>query len=171
MHKDADSHEVVKSLKVVYKGLFDISDLYKEIKSWLDHKGYGDENSDFKEETYVERLKGDSKQIEVKWICEKEASDYSKNKITITFFVVGLSDAETDWKGKKIKTNQGEIEINISSELITNASGKWDPNSLMKKIYEKLIVKDRIQNEMIELYKDTYKLQDTIKTFLELRQF
>ncbi|MBU2406982.1 MAG: hypothetical protein KKA26_03270, partial [Nanoarchaeota archaeon] len=148
MHKDADSKEVVKSLKVVYKGFFDMSELYKEVKSWLDNKGYGDENEDFKEETYVERLKGESKQIEVKWICEKEASDYSKNQITITFFAVGLSEAEADWKGKKIKTNQGEIEINLSSNLITNASGKWDPNSLMKKMYEKLVVKDRIQNEM-----------------------
>jgi len=171
MHKDADSHNVVKGLKVVYKGLFDMSDLYKEIKSWLDNKNYGDENSDFKEETYVERLKGDSKQIEVKWICEKDASDYSKNQIIITFFAVGLSEAEIDWKGKKIKTNQGEIEINISSNLITNAAGKWDQKSLMKRMYEKMIVKDRIQDEMIELYNDTYSLQDTIKSFLELRQF
>ena len=171
MHKDADSHEVVKGLKVVYKGLFDMSDLYKEIKFWLDNKNYGDENSDFKEETYVERLKGESKQIEVKWICEKEASDYSKNQITITFFVVGLSEAETDWKGKKIKTNQGEIEINISSNLITNASGKWENGSLMKKMYEKMIIKDRLEDEKIDLYNNTYKLHDTIKSFLELRQF
>ena len=170
MHKNAESAEVVKNLKVVYKGLFDISGLYKEIKIWLTNKKYGDHEKDFKEESYVERLKGDSKQIEIKWIGEKGLSDYSKGQITLTFFIVGLQDAETEWQGKKIKTNQGEIEIQISSSLIKNASGKWNPG-VMKKLYEKLVIQDRIENEMIELYEDTYSLHDVIKTFLELRKF
>ena len=168
MHKDADSLQVIKSLKIAFKGIFDMTDLYKQMKFWLNNKNYGDENKDFKENVYVERLKGDSKQIEIKWITEKKVSDYFKNQIVITFFVVGLKDSETDWKGRKVKTNQGDIEINLSANLITNANGRWNNKSLMKRFYDRFVVKDRIENYKIELYKDTYDLQNLIKSILEL---
>jgi len=171
MHKDADSIQVIKSLKIAFKGIFDMTDLYKQMKFWLNGKGYGDETKDFKENVYVERIKGDSKQIEIKWISEKKVSDYFRNQIVITFFVLGLKDAEADWKRKKIKMDQGDIELNLSSNLITNANGKWNNKSFMKRFYERFVVKDRTEGYKIELYKDTYDLHNLIKSIFELRKF
>ena len=164
------TEKIVPKLKISHKGLFDFTDLYEEIKRWLMHSGYGDESKNFHEKKYLERIKGDSKQIEIKWIAEKGISDYFKNQIIVTFLVIAMKDAETEWRGKKIKTNYADIEIELSANLITNANGKWDANSFMKRFYERYIVRDRAEDYKIDLYDDTYKLQNLIKAIFELRK-
>ena len=57
---------VVPKLKIAHKGIFDLGDLYANIKGWLDYNGYGDEEKNFQEVSYTERIKGESKQIESK---------------------------------------------------------------------------------------------------------
>ena len=67
-----------------------MDELYKSIKYWLDFNGYGDERKSFKEERYVERSKGDSKQLEIGWKAEKQVSDYFSYVIELSYFVIGL---------------------------------------------------------------------------------
>ena len=57
MFEGAESINVVPDLKIDWKGIFDFSDLYKKIKIWLLYEGYGDENENFIEAKYIERIK------------------------------------------------------------------------------------------------------------------
>ncbi len=171
MYKDADKNKVCSGLKLKWKGIFDFDDLYQKMKFWLDFYGFGDENSSFKEEKYVQRLKGDSKQIEIRWKGEKIINDYFSYVITITFFALGLKDIKVEEDGKQIGKNTGEIEMRFSAHLVTNRQGKWKKDGLMKKIYESYIIKDRIEQNTIDLYEMTYNFRDEIKAMLDLHRF
>ncbi len=72
MEKGADPIPVIKEQKVVYKGVFDMTDLYKTMFYWLRNKGYGGIDNNFKETIFAQRIKGDTKKLEIGWIAEKE---------------------------------------------------------------------------------------------------
>jgi len=149
---------VVPKLKLRHKGIFNLGDLLKNIKDWLVYNGYGDEEKSFQEASYTERIKGETKQIESKWIAQKEVNDYFANVIEITFVIIGLADAEIDAQGRKIKTNTGEVEITIKADLIKDKKESWGP--FMRQLYENIVIKDRIGAYKTALYGKAYELHD-----------
>ena len=171
MHPDAEKVNIASGLKLKWAGTLDMGDFYKKMKVWLESNGYGDENKNFKEVKYVERVGPGGKQIEVKWLGEKNVSDYFSYLITITFFITRLRDVEVPFNGKKIKMNQAGIEIKFSADMIKNRTGRWDKNSIMKKLYEKFVIKDRMDNYQLELYQKIYSFHDEVKTYLDLHKF
>ena len=171
MHPDADKISIASGLKVKYRGVFDLDDFYKKLKIWLETEGYGDENKNFKEAKYIESIKPYGKNIDIKWIAEKNKSDYFSYYMTITFRIIGLQDIEVPYENKKIKSNKGEIDVKLSADLITNRQGKWSKNSFIKNIYEKAIINKRIEEYKLDVYKIAYKLHDEIKMYLNLPRY
>ena len=171
MFTNSDTKTVCSSLKLRWKGIFDFDTLYKEMKRFLEVNGLGDENSNFVEEKYAERIKGDSKQLEIRWKGERIVNDYFSYTIEITFLVLDLKAIKVKKDDEEIGTNTGDIEMRFSANLVLNRMGRWKPDGLMKKLYDKYIIKDRIEQHMIELYKLVYRLRDDIKARLELHRF
>src|SRR3989344_3244399 len=95
------SISITEGIKIKWKGIFNFNDFYKQYKKWLEFQGYGDEKSTFHETQYAERIKGESKQIEAKWIAQRNRGDYFAYKITVKFIVVGLQDIQIDVGGKQ----------------------------------------------------------------------
>ncbi len=166
MHKEADAITIVPGINLNWKGVFDLGDMYRQLKWWFDYEGFGDETKNFKEVKYVERIKPIGKQYEIRWICEKNVSDYFAYQIEITMLIFGVKDAEVNVGSKKVKIDRGEIDMRISSRLIRNRSGKWKKESFLKKIYDSFIVKDRIDGYKQDIYEKTYKFQDEVKKYL-----
>jgi len=158
----------VMSTAIKHKGIFSLDELYKAIKAWLNFEGYGDEKKTFKEELYVERIKGDSKQIEIRWKAEKFAGEYFSYLMRLTYLVVGLQDVELEVEGKKIGSQKLELELRLDASLIRNRQNKFK-NNFIKNIYEKYIIKERIGAHEEAIYKKAYGLANEIKRFLELR--
>ena len=150
------------------KGVFDMKELYKVMKRWLDMQGYGDETKNFKEELYVERIKGDAKQLEVRWRAEKMAGDYFSNIITIKILVLAMKNVEIEIEGKKIPTYKSELRIDIKSVLVKDRQGKFK-SDFFRKIYENTLVRDRLDNYWGYFYGKTNSFINEIKTYLELR--
>lgn len=159
----------VVSTKIKDKGIFDMNELYKVVKRWLDFHQYGDESKTFKEELYVERIKGDSKQIEVRWKAERFSSDYFSNVVTITFLILGLKEVEIELDNKKIPTQKAELELRINAKLVKDRQDKWKSDTL-RKIYDNTIVSKRIDEYWVKLYNEINGLINEIKAFLELRR-
>jgi hypothetical protein len=162
---------VSKGLKIKWKGPFDMTELYKTIKYWLDFNGYGDEKKSFREEKYVERIKGEAKQVEIKWSGEKEISKYFSYVIEITYFIIGLKKTKITKDGKEYETDKADLELRLSASIITDKKNKFKDKELLKKFYDKFIIKDRIEGKKIELYQKIYSLHDEIKGFLELHKY
>jgi len=171
MHKDADEVKIVSGLKLKWNGVFNLSDLYQKTKMWLDYEGYGDEKKNFKEERYIERVKPGGKQLEIVWKGEKNLSDYFSNVIQVNFQFLGLNDIEMQQDGKKKKMQKANVTIEFNASLIKNRQGKWPRDSLMKKIYEKFVVRKRIEGYSIDFYNQIYSFHNEVKTYLNLSEF
>ena len=171
MHKDADEVKVVSHLKLEWSGVFSLSDLYNKMKAWLEYEGYGNEKKSFKEERYVEKIKPGGKQIDITWKGEKNVSDYFSNMIQINFRILGLQDVEIQTDGKKRKMQKGAVTLYFDASFIKNRSGKWKKNSAMKKIYERFIVKKRIDDYIVDFYNQIYSFHNEVKTYLEVSEF
>jgi hypothetical protein len=163
----SESVQIANKLKIYEKGIFDLNELYKLIKSWLAIEGYGDEEKTFREVSYVERFKAIGKQIEAKWKAEKLVNDYISYAMTITFNIIGLNEIEIEQQGRKVKMHKGTITIRISSELILDRQNKWK-SDFFRKLYENFIIKDRIEAHKINLYNKTYSLHDEIKAYFQM---
>ena len=157
--------------KVMYKGVFDLELLYSKLRDWLLREGYSDPIEDG-EKKYSEKIKPNGKQIEIVWESSKgEEQGYFKTVIKIDFYVKGLNEVEVERDGKNIKLDNAEIDLNFSSSVIRNQDDSWNENGLFFKIYERYIIKDKIEHFKIECYKDTTDLIDEAKNFLNLYSF
>ena len=160
--------KITPELTVKSKGILLFDELYKKMKLWLDYQGFGDEQTTFKEERFVQRLMGDSKQLEIRWRAEKMETDYVSYVITVTFFVMGLKEVEVEREGRKMKMNTGEADLRINTMLRTNKNKKFKNGSFLLNIYENYFMKDEIEQHKIELYKKVYSFVDEIKGLLEI---
>ncbi len=160
-----------KSIKMKFSGIFDFADLYRKMKYWLDFNGYGDETKNFKEIKYVERIKPEGKQLEIAWEARKPINDYLVNVLEVTFFIVGLQKVEIERDGKKIGTNKGDIEFRFSGYLLVNANDGYKDDYFVNRIYKNYIIKDRIEQYMIDLYNKLYSFIDEVKGYLDLQKF
>ena len=157
----------VAKMKTKGKGVFDMGELYQNMKFWLDFQGYGDHEKTFKEEKYVERIKGDSKQIEIRWRAEKEVNEYVSYVINVSFFILGLKSAEIEKDGKKIGTQKGEVEMRFGADVILDRKGTWNP--FFRSIYNKFIIPERIDAHKTELYDKVYTFYNEVKSYLDIR--
>ncbi|MBT3416853.1 hypothetical protein HON86_03095 [Candidatus Woesearchaeota archaeon] len=160
----------VMSTAIKDKGIFDMGELYSLIKEWLTWEGYGDEKKTFQEEVYVERIKGDSKQIEIKWCAEKFMGPYLLHTINITFNILGMKDIEVEIDGKKIGTNKLDLSLKMDAKVTTDRQGKFKKRKFIKKLYEDYIINERISASKSMLSAKAYTLADEIKEYLELRR-
>ena len=171
MHKDADKLIIVPELKIDWKGIFEFSDLYKKMKVWLYYEGYGDENDNFIEDKYIERIRPFGKIVEARWYGEKPINDYVSNFISVTFQGIALQDTEVAYEGRKIKMNKGQVILRIKGELILNRQGKFERDSFLKKVHDRKIFRKNIDLYKEELYKKVTDFYTEIKAYLNLHQF
>ncbi|MBI2148499.1 hypothetical protein HYU23_02370 [Candidatus Woesearchaeota archaeon] len=162
---------IISGAKIKYKGTFDFKLLYKNLRDWFMREKYSDP-CEKGEKKYSEKIKPSGKQVEIVWDTSRgEEVGYFSLQMNVKFFVNNLNEAEVERDGKKIKIDNGEVEMEFSSKLVRNADKKWDENSLMFKLYERYIIKDKIEQFKIEIYQDTNKLMDEVKNFFNLYRF
>jgi hypothetical protein len=127
-----------------YDGIALFKDLYLFCYEWLTEEiGF----TIFTEKKYTEKLKGNAKDIEIKWEVEKEISDYFKFKMDVDFRILKLTEIEINKDGQKIKTNKGSMKIKAKGQLIRDYNGKFERTAMQKfwrSVYEKWIIPTRI---------------------------
>jgi len=155
-------------LSLKYSGNFDYKEIYKKLYVWITQQGY----SKPYEKKYWEKVKPDGKLAEFVWETTKTKDDYFKFTIEIQFTFDGLKEGEAEYKGKKIKLDNGRAEIKFNATLTRNFKATWkNENGLMFKIYEKYIIPDKIEEMKIDLYQDTNKLIEETKNYFNLFKF
>lgn len=159
--------EQVFSSKVKYDGLLDFPAFYKFCYQWLSEEfGF-----DMSETAYKEKIKGDSKDIEIEWKGSSKVTDYFKFEIKINFMVIGLKDVEVVKDNAKIKMNKGSVEIKIKGTLVRDYKGKFEVNATQKfrrSIYEKWIIPSRIEEYEGKLVGMCDEFLAQAKAFLDL---
>lgn len=161
----ADKEQISKE-KVNHNGIFDFAALYAFMHSWLrDEEGYG-----VTEEKYSEKVSGNSRDIDFKWVAVKGISDYFKMEHQIEVEVRGLTDVEVEIDGVKRKTNKGKISMEMKSYIVKDVASKWDITPwyrFLRDFYNKYIIPAKIENLEEKIKGDIRKLKDDIKAFLD----
>jgi len=160
---------IASGLKIKQKSVFNLDELYKLMFRWFELYGY-----DMQELEYRDSIEGNGKHLEIKWRAKKQIDDYLQFVIVTNFLVLGFESIEIDRDGAKVKTDKGEVEINISASLEKDWQDKWAETGyakVIREIYDKYIIKSRIESLEGELYEEVYKLIDEVKSFLNLHKF
>jgi hypothetical protein len=155
------------SSKIKYSGIVDFAAFYKFCYDWLKEET----GLSVSENKYAEKLAGDSKSITVEWTGTREMSDYFKFEAKVTFNVIGLTSVEITQGGKKIKTNNGSIEIGINGTLIRDQKGKFEKTGFQKflrGIYERMVIPERIGQMQGKIVGDCDEFLSQAKAYLDL---
>ena len=149
----------IYSNKIKYEGIFSFKDFYKFCYEWLrDETGLS-----LQEKKYVEKIKGNLKDIDVEWEGSKKMTEYFRFDAKVKFRILRLAEVELNQDGQKIKTNKGSVEISVKGTLVRDYDGKFETTAtkkFLRSIYEKWVIASRI-NE----YED--KIANACDEFLE----
>lgn len=157
----------IYSSKVKYGGIFNFSDFYKFCYEWLTEElGF-----DVAEEQYVEKIKGDTKEVEFKWAGSRKVTDYFKFEIKVDFRIIALKKVEVVQNNVKVKTNEGNLDVKCSGTLVRDYDGKFETNAfqkMLRSIYEKWIIASRIGDYEDKLAGDCDEFLAQVKSYLDL---
>lgn len=113
----------VPTLKINFKGLFDMKELYKLIHEWLKDADWTDieETDDFAHEVlYHERI-GISglKDLWIWWKMKKASGNkYYSYSMDINFLIIAMGTSEVIYNGQKVKAHDAEVVIEISPKIV-----------------------------------------------------
>ncbi|HLC72925.1 MAG TPA: hypothetical protein VJH37_05075 [Candidatus Nanoarchaeia archaeon] len=158
---------VVDHAKIKQESVFNMTELYKSFFAWFANYGY-----DFAEDEYNEKDNGKNKDLKIFWSAEKKVDAYIKWGISFDVLILGLENVEIERNGLKLKTNKCSIEIKITSYMIKDYDDKWSKGfvAVFRKLYDKVVAHHRYVRMEEELIRETNKLIDELKAFLNLYQ-
>jgi hypothetical protein len=174
---------LVVKLYVENEETFHMKNLYKLIFEWLIEEGftdiYGDTINDpgNPETFYMERILGTgAKEHRIRWRCLRTPgnSDYYRYFLKIDYTTINMKSIEVMHQGYKMKTDRGDVIVNLEAWLQLDYKDEWkDTPFLNRKFIQKLfrnrIYKEQVESHKVDLYKTTYRLQNTIKQYLKLK--
>lgn len=160
--------ETVFSSTIKHVGIFSFADFYKFCYEWVKEETRMDP---LIEKKYEEKLKGDEKEIIVEWEGEKELTDYFRFDTKIKFEIKALKNIEIEQSGKKIKTNDGSVKLNIKGILVRDYKGKFEMrafNKFLRSIYEKWVIPARIEEYEGKIAESCDEFLGQAKSYLDL---
>src|SRR3989344_5199473 len=146
---------VINDAKIKQESVVNMTEFYKALFNWFANYGY-----DFSEDEYNEKDTGKNKDLYIKW------------RIELSMLILGLESVEIDRNGLKLKTNKCSIEFKITSSMIKDYDDKWSKGfmALFRRLYDQVVARQRYNKMEDELIRETNKLIDEIKAFLNLYQ-
>lgn len=141
-----------------YKGIIDIDDLYKSVKSW-----FGKYNYDYYEKENTEKNKPEGNVVKIRMKAEREIDDYVLFEIKVDFVeIINIRKAK---KGGY----HGEARIVIQSIMHLDYHNNWKNIPFLFYLYNNIILKKKIWGHYwVNAYNEMMELNSLIKTKLKL---
>lgn len=155
---------IVKGLKISQEAAFNLSDLYKYLRSFFDIHNY-----DFYEKEYVDEAKENGKNIKIKWECERKVDDYVEYHIEIKLTGKGLKEV----KLKNDVAIKGDISLEFEAFLKKDYEADFGSfySKFVRSLYDKFVIKNRLEEFAGELKEETYEVFNEAKSFLKLHRY
>lgn len=153
--------------KIKYAGIFDFKEFYQFCFKWLK----GEMDLKVIEEEYEEKLKGNEKELKIKWKCTAKVADYFEYEVQVEFEIKRMIEVEINQGSSKVKTNQGEIKISVKGVMVKDPKGQFESSAktkFMRGIYEKFIIPSRIKEYEDKLAMQCDEFLGQAKAFLDL---
>jgi len=159
--------EILFSSKTKYIGIFSFKDFYKFCYDWL----VEETGLLLQENKYVEKLQGDTKEIDVEWNGFTKLTDYFRFDMKVTFKLLNLKEVQITQDGKKIKMNEGSIEMKVKGILVRDWQGSFEKSAFTKflrAIYDKWVIQARIDQFQEKVIGDSDEFLGQAKAYLDL---
>ena len=159
--------EKIFSSKIKYDGIFLFKDFYKFCYDWLNEEM----GLNISEDEYKEKIKGNSKDIEVKGTGTRKITDYFKFEVGVKFRIINLVNIEIEQNKIRIKMNKGSVGVKVDGTLIRDWQGKFEGDAIRKflrGVYEKWIITSRIDQMEEKLIGDCDEFLAQAKAYLDL---
>lgn len=163
-------------LKVKQEDYFSMKLIYTLIREWAVEEGWTTrDESIFPEEFFYHREYSQGIELWIWWRFEKKATNpYYKFMMDVDWHILRLKPAEVVKNGKKYKCDTGDCEVVIRGKIISDAEDKWKNHPILKHfetIFWKRMHKSIFGAYKRELYRDVFRLQEAIKTYLQLSTY
>ncbi|HIH38608.1 hypothetical protein J4460_01395 [Candidatus Woesearchaeota archaeon] len=168
--------------RVKHLDYFHMRNLYFMMHEWFIEEGWATRvDYDFGEKFYLHRehaKRGD--EIWFWWRLTKGAPGQSGPNpfyewhLDLDCHVVLLTEVEVVHEGEKFKANYGEPEIKVRAYILVDPKGTWQKKIILKDMYDvftKRVWKAELQSQRIQLYREAYRLQEAIKTYMKLQLY
>ena len=159
--------QVVYSSQVKTTGILNFKDLYKFCYNWL----VEETGLDVEESLYSEKLKGEKKDIDVKWTGKTKLTDYFAFTMKVTFQINNLEKVEINQGGKKISTNKGAVKVKAKGILEWDYEGKFNKTAFkqfMIAIYDKWIIGSKYEQFEDKIVGECDDFLSQTKAFMDL---
>ena len=162
----ANMRIIVDHEKIEYEGPLKVNDLLKHIAAWIKEKGF-----DFKQDKDFENHTEKGTQLEWQVTPWKKITDYMANDIKIRVLGHNLKKVDVLQGKKKIKVDDGKIEIVIDGYIRTDYDSYWDSRPILlfiRTIYDKFVHKAYTERFEQRLVHDVNTLSNSIKQLLNM---
>src|SRR3989338_303411 len=171
--------------RIKHKDIFNMKELYTFMHEWVKEHQWldiqDDTEGDAHESFYFDKtdLYG-NKEMWIWWrmwqFPDGEPVDttnsFYKWRLDIDIHVLHLKETEIMHKGKKVKTDSGEVEIKIWAWIELDYNGDWSKHPILRfliHVFHLRIYHHELDKHKHELYRLAYNYQNYIKKFLRLR--
>ena len=159
--------KVVEKLRIRTKGTFNYREIHNHIFDWLLKMGYA-----FAETKHAEKDKSTGREIESEWSAFRKVTGYVKYKITMNIMLKDYKEIVVEHNGDKIRTGTGKLEIVFNAEMEKNyekqfSERKSEFTNFLKELYEKYLMKKRLEDLKDKLEKEVFSLYEGVKTLID----
>lgn len=181
----------IMPMRVKYRDVFHLRNLYITLHEYLQHEEWNgmaggdppfEPHSDI-ETFYLEKVdqKGlhvGGKEMWIWWRLKKKYegkyNSFIRPRMDIDFRTAYVKDIEVIHQGKKMRIQEGEVEVFIRAWVEADYNNEWENHWFLKrikKIYLKRLMHQELEKREKELWREAYRFQGIIKNFLNLKQF
>lgn len=175
--EDSLHNQFVAEFEIEHEEAFHLKNLYKLLFEWFEINNFTSlDNSDDKIETlYWQRvLENGNLEHHIWWRTHliPNKNKYYKYFLKLDYQTLNMGKHKVQHKGQQLSTNKGDVIIRCKAYVMLDYTGKWREHSILKmfeKWFIKRLYKKQIDFLKTDLWLKTYKLQDTIKQYLKLK--
>ena len=180
-YTDYDSEYITIAEYIVnFKDVFSMENVYKLMREWFVEEGYtSGKDNEFPEVFFLEKEGKAGKEMWIRWRFTRSPlggrmGNFWQFDFDLDVHVLTLTKTEIVLGDKKVKADNGEVEIQVKTNLVMNWAKKIKKNSLLKHFKEPIkrlfLLKTQKRLET-ELYRDSYAFRDAVNNFFKLENF
>lgn len=141
----------VRSLN--FSGFFKANELYKMLRKYFADEGFDDW---VELEHFEKQIKG-KRQVEIYYMPRRKYSDYARVEVKILLEIQNLAPKEVTFEGKKVKLDEGDIDISFEPFLTTDYEGRWEGGAQKKNKTDWFIIRYLMNKFILRMYTVKYE--------------
>lgn len=151
---------------IEYEGPMKVKEVVKQLKAWMDDKGYG-----WKEDKHTESVSPKGRRIALSIEGENTVTDYAKKVIKLKVEFKDITDKVLD----KHRVQVGSVAIKIDAHLATDYEERWKEDKpalyILRAFFEKYIYSPYASELKKDAREDVNHLKDSIRAYLNLFRY